>query len=69
MKYKISILYNNGLEESFIRETTKEKIESVAEAFNTSFQKEVGAVVRLNDDDEAVLVRVSQVSRVKIEEV
>jgi hypothetical protein len=67
LKFKFTILYNNGIEETFIRDTTEEKVERIAEVFNTSFQEEMGAVVRLNDDNEAILIRVSQVSRVKIE--
>lgn len=67
MKVKFKILYNNGKEEEFFRDEEKESVEKVADVFNQSFTNGLHAVVRLNNNEEAVLINVMQVSSVKIE--
>jgi hypothetical protein len=67
LKVKFKILYNNGVEEAIVREMDEEKLEAIAEVINESFLSGTNAVVRLNDDNEAVFINIQQTSRVKIE--
>jgi hypothetical protein len=66
LKVKFSLLYNNGKEEEFIRETDKEKAEEIAEIVNESFLTGTNAVIRLNDDNAVNIIRVSGLSRFSV---
>lgn len=65
---KVIVFYRNGDIHEFTQEGTDEQIESIADIVNTSFMEGVNAVIRLNNDTAANMIRLSDVSRVTFEQ-
>lgn len=65
---KVIIFYRNGDIHEFTQQGTDEQIENIAETVNTSFKEGVDAVIRLNNDTTANMIRLSDVSRVTFEQ-